>query len=652
MTSPAQFAQEIYQLPSDAFSEPALVNSGEEPGQVDLESMLGDEGLPRHGTPLLMAALSELNDAMPGYIEAEKMYKGEIGDLPVNDRVARLMAKAKVNEIEDLNYAAVPVDTISSKLGIRAVVVIPHGVNPGSQDLTDEQKARAEDAQLVLDDIRKDNKLDIEEVELLDRVCRYGDAYLEVWPSDVEHGPIEGGPDQVGLELPEVEVLDGEGQPIKVSVFVVSPLNVRLFYDAEQPLLKTHAIKSWSMVDLEDPESKPRHRATLYVGTDRIERWICDQDGDPGRKEDWKPYLEEGQEWPLSYPDGVDQLPFFHFSTGRPYGTPEHRPAYGSQRLINKIVSAHGTTIDFEVFPQRYALLDPKSDQAMLNLVDPDNPEDDDDDPEGSGFSQLQSDPSAVWKLYANTVGQFEPADPQVFMGPFDRYIKSIAELCGIPLDRFTGYATPPSGESRRLGNEVLYEKVGRRRRRYEAVLSDAYEFGLKLAGVTGIDVVIKWEPLNVAAGPEDWTVVGHKQDRGVPVEVSLVEAGYSEDEVRKWTLSQDGADLVRRVALLNQIGTAVQTLAAGVGVGLVSREQAGDLVARVMGLAAEDLPALENPVSLQPPPMMPPPGAGPPSDKDDEDGPAGGGPTAPPMPAMPPPIQVGVDAPGAKPRE
>lgn len=651
VTSPALYGQEILNQPASAFGTPSLVN----PGPSSLEPL--DSGseqlefgqLPTKGSPRLMQALREMDQARVDYALADQMHDGKVGDLPFSERIARLVKRAGVNDIEDLNYAKVPVDTIAEKLGIRAVRVNPKLL--AGQEPSEEQKTAAEQYQDTLDQIREDNDMDIEEDELLLRASKYGDAYLEVWPAGVD---VDGPDDE---DLPFLDELDDlppvDSEPLgavgfPVDIYVDSPMIVRAYYDQEQPRRITHVLKFWEKPAPEESEQETYHRATLY-DTEGYERWVCE--GDPNRAEDWKPLVESEQdEWPAPYPSGVDRIPFFHFRNARPYGCPEHKPAYGPQRLINKIVSAEGVSIDYQIFPQRYALIDPKADGGLLNLVDPDNPEDEDDDPEGEGSSQLRAEPGVVWRLNAKTVGQFDPADPMAFITVLDRYIRAIAELCGIPLDRFTGYTTPPSGESRRVGSEVLYEKVNARRRRYQRVLADAYQFALQLAGVSeDVVVSVTWEPLAIATGTDDWNVVSAKISNGVPVDRALVEAGYPEDDVKQWLLDQSGADLVRRVALLNQVGTAVQTLASGVAVGMVSREQAADLIARVMGEIATDLPDTDRPVTIEQPPTPP---MAPQPDEDGnmpEDKPVQFDPMGRPIPSMPPlpnptpPLQVGV---------
>ena len=667
MTSPAHVAQAVYNLPTSAFGTPALVNPGP---QIEVGPDSDEELLLRPGaSPLLMRSLGELDDARPGYALADEMYDGEVEEIFLSPQIQQLLAKSGVSDVEDLNYCKVVVDTVAEKLQIRAITAsagdeAEDDEDDADLDAEDEAAETAQDkarkkiaaaAQEKIDAIRKRNQMDAEEPELFLKTAKYGEAYLFVWP--VVAAP-EDDPEVYEGAVP----LDPE-QPARVvgvDMFVNSPYTVRAFYDTENPLRMTHVLKSWDWFDEEIGEE--RRRATLYF-KDRIERWVVRAGGAADRPEDWQHYhdLDEDQdepEWPLENPYG--RIPFFHLRNARTYGKPEHRSAYGPQRLINKLVVGHAATIDFQSFPQRYYLVDPRADDSMINLVDPDNPEDDDDDPEGSNHSQLRADPSAVWKMRASAVGQFQAADPQVFLAPLDRYIKSIAELCGIPLDRFVGYSTPPSGEARKVGNESLYEKAGARHTAYGGTLQDAYEFALELLRTTDVTVTVKWKPLQVAVGREDWDIIGMKIDHGIPVRQALTEAGYPEDEVDVWLTDQTGADLVRRVALLNSIGTAIQAMSAGVATGMVSAEQAGNIIAKIIGAVGEDLPALPEPVKLHPiqaeqqmdlqqkqrsQQMAEHIASAPPKPEFAPDGkPVDQGPPRklPPMPAPPPPVKAG----------
>jgi hypothetical protein len=146
-----------------------------------------------------------------------------------------------------------------------------------------------------------------------------------------------------------------------------------------------------------------------------------------------------------------------------------------------------------------------------------------------------------------------------------------------------------------------LYEKCSAREKTYGSEWEDAYEFALELLGVTDVTVTVKWKPLHVATGVDDWAIIEKKIANGVPVKQALVEAGYTEDEVEEWLTDETGADLTRRVNLLVNIGTAVQALSAGVATGMISAPQAGDIIARIIGAIGEQLPDLDEPVDLHP---------------------------------------------------
>ena len=639
MTSPTRTAQLVYNLPSSAFNEPGPKSAGSGGVLLGPDDVYPDTTeLPRRGSDELMAALKDLEAAQEAYRLADAFYDGLAGDIHTAPRIAELLARAGAADIESFNYAAVPVDSVADNLIVRAVTastgveanrtVIPAGPPP-VDDL-------AEQAQELVDDLRADNELDAEEAVLHLEVSTHGDAYLFVWPR-IEEGEL---PDTDQAD--ELDLHEGvyPSQVTGVDMWVNTADTVRVFYDRENPLLMTHAIKAWEWGD-------GRYRATLYY-PDRIERWVSDKDEDRANPEAWKPYVPEGSEWPLENPTG--RVPFFHFRNRRPYGKPEHLRAYGPQRLVNKLILAHAGTIDYQSFPQRYIMLSAKTEDALLNLVDPDFPEDDQDDPEGDGRSQYRADPAAIWKIPGGAgVGQFSPADPGIFLEPLDRYIRSMAELTKTPLDEFVGYGQSLSGEARKMGRKPLTDKLRNRAKSYGATWQDAYEFALELMSLTDITINVEWAPFETASGLEDWNVIATKISQGVPVSQALQEAGYERDVVETWLNDETGADLMRRVTLLNAIGTAVQTLGAGVGLGVVSAPQVADIISRILGLTGEALPTLETPVEIQPPPPPPVPGAGPPPDEQDQGGGETGGTPAPPPPPPPPPppFPAGQGSPG-----
>jgi hypothetical protein len=295
----------------------------------------------------------------------------------------------------------------------------------------------------------------------------------------------------------------------------------------------THVIRSW-----EEGEGQSLVvRANLYY-PDRIERWM--HKGRPPKRKNakskWIPYDLDGSKAVL--PNPFDQIPFFHYRTDRTYGKPDHIYAFGPQLAINKLVTSHLATVDYQSFPQRWALTDPTADPSSLQGVesDPFAPEDDD-DPEDDNFSQLEADPSSVWKLEGfKNVGQFQAADPSAYLDPFDRYVKAMAQVTGIPLHMFdkTG-ERPPSGENIRQVNEQMNSKVETRQLGVGATHRNVFTFALNLLGHEVDRVKVTWRPIEVVTDLTGWQAINEKQLAGVPAEVTLIEAGYLPEEVAPW---------------------------------------------------------------------------------------------------------------------
>ncbi len=73
-------------------------------------------------------------------------------------------------------------------------------------------------------------------------------------------------------------------------------------------------------------------------------------------------------------------------------------------------------------------------------------------------------------------------------------------------------------------------------------------------------------------------------QAAGVPVDQTLMEAGYVPEQVSGWLdQTAEAATLAQRVALLGQIGTAVRDMSSGVALGVLSEQDANAAVALVL---------------------------------------------------------------------
>jgi hypothetical protein len=580
-------------------------------------------------------------------VEADAMYDGEIGMVYASQQVRKLLARQGVDEaeIEDLNYAKIPVDTVANRLQIAAVKVAPKVSEEDAEesDDGDEQGTRGSDeasadekavkrAERAVKALRRANRLDVYEKALHKNVSKHGDAFLFVWP-----------------------VLNDSGKIISVDMRVNSAHNVVFVYDEEDPLQVAYVLKSWETAsDIDDETGDGRRlvtRVNLYYpgprevdqdgeitqGAGRVERWVTQAGAPAGRADSWVRVhspemratidaddLEEVAADEFGDPDeplDADDIPspfgltWFHFRNDVPGGIPEHRAAYGPQKLINKLIWSYAGVIEHMGWPQRYQLIDPKMDDAHVNLVDPDHPEDEDDDPEGGGTSGLSSEPGVIWKLYGKSTGQYSAADPDTFMKPLDRFITSMSELTGLPRYSFTkATADLPSGEAARELNGERDALVQDRQDRYDPDWQDAYELALRMLGIDGVAVDIRWVPVTAVNDMNGLNVLKAKAELGVPSEVLLNEAGYPDELIAQWLKSQEGLSLEQRIALLGQLATAAQGMAPGVTAGIVSDNQTAALLARIVGLLAVGTSdskvtgpdALPDPTFREPPPTNP----------------------------------------------
>lgn len=597
------------------------------------------------GTPDLLEGYGLLEEARPGYVEADKYYKGTLGEVFASPRVRLLLQRAGATQVKDFNYAHIPVDTIAHRLSVTALTVVEDTDGDGNPDEPDDD-APVSPAQKALDDLRKANQLDAELPGLIKRASKHGDAYLFVWP--VTEGN-DGTP----------------GKVVGVDIRVNAAECVRAVYDEEDPLKLKFVVKSWTITDADPQTGQPRKRtrANLYYD-DRLERFVSVGSGTKkalAEADSWEPFTADKK--PAVIQHDLGRNPWFHFRNDRPYGTPEHEHAYGPQQMVNKLVVADAGAVDFQSFPQRYAVMDFAADQTMSNLSDPWGPDDDTEDPEDpSNGTQLSAEPSTVWKFFgAKSVGQFATAAADVFLSRLDRYVQAMAETTETPLYRFgSHFAQTPSGEALRQADAPTVNRAEDRKSAYGPVLSDALEFALSLLGHK-VEVRVTWKSSQQVTDAEGWNTVNTKIAAGVPRSVALVETGnYTSDQVAKWLSEDADSALIRRVESLGKLATAAQALGAAVGLGVMDRELAARLVQFAAGemagneeladllMEADPPPEPEKPeppapVMLpgqplppgQPPPDLPQDGQQPPPEAVP---PAKDAPKQPPSPPKPPP--------------
>lgn len=483
--------------------------------------------------PDLSYAFCELRDARPAYERACAFYEGKVEEIYSSAKITRLLMKFGLNNFDNFNFAHIPVDAVANKLSIIAV---------SADDESDKSEADQ-----VLEDLWDYNEL-AEESRIAHRKAGvYGDYYMMVWPviGDEDSYTVKKTPQQLAdmlgeygdltINQPEPTDIPPSKTIVAVDMTFHDPLTTRVFYSTENPLKKAFAIRSWT----EGEKDSLITRANLYY-RDRIERYVYQ--GKPPKSRHaqvkWKPFNADGEPEVLNNP--FNEIPFFHFRNDRPYGRPDHINAYGPQLAINKLITSHMATVDFQSFPQRYGLMDPTADASGTQGADfnPFMPEDEDDPEFDDNESQLSADPSAFWDLKGyKAVGQFAPASPDAYLKPFDRYVKAMSQVTDTPMHYFAKDSTdrPPSGEMLRVANEPIDAKAEERQETYGSTWRKALEFALDMMGVTSDRINISWRPVETVTDKTGWETVNLQQLAGVPQDVTLVWAGNSPEQVAQW---------------------------------------------------------------------------------------------------------------------
>ncbi|MEV6504802.1 hypothetical protein AB0M61_01605 [Streptomyces sp. NPDC051642] len=493
----------------------------------------------------LMFGIEELKEARPGYDQAQTYYDGKVPEVFTSVRLRRALAAHNIDF--DLNFAKTPVDAVCDRLEIAGIT--------GQND--------AETA--LISKVWQDNQLDLEMPDTFRRAGEFGDAYLIVLP-------VYG---------------DGE-QVIRVEMFYNSPQTVRVIYDEENPRRKRFTIKRWC--------DGPYQRVEL-IYDDRTERWTTGKNSSGDKPNDWLHWPADGEDpesWLIEHDWGESCV--FHFRTDRPYGVPEHYGAYGPQNAITKLQATHMGTVDYQGFPQRYAL----TETATTDTSDLEPGDFDDGDwpineqglgPSDSGDdSSLKAGPGEMMLLRGfKQVGQFDAAQPNVFLDPITFNVRAMAVICTTPLHLFDPSGEQPSGQSVRAQDAPFTKKVSNRQLSYGATLREAFAFALRRLGIPDPVVTIHWKPAETVDDVEGWQTVQAKIAAGVPRRQALIEAGYRAEQVDAWLTGTDDAELQRRVDVLASLADSAQKLGAAAALGVITGEQ----VTALLSGAIDDLEAL-----------------------------------------------------------
>jgi hypothetical protein len=478
----------------------------------------------------LTAAVKALTAADPGYQKAGAYYAGKIAEVFASVRLRRAMTRTGMSFV--FNFARMPVDALAERVSLSAVTATP---------------AAANDA---LAAVWKRNKMRLTGKQIHRNAFKYGDAYVIVWPDP-----------------------DDESQ---VDIFYNSPRSVRVFYDPENPRKKAFAIKRWQQPD-------KTTRVDLFY-PDRIEKYLMVGKGQQAKWVQWTD--KPGDEWPYDNPFG--EIPVFHFKTDEPYGCPEHEGFYGPQDAIHKLIISHMAGVDYQAFPQRYALREADSDTSEAADADEDEfafaSGTGSTEPSAEGRAQLKADPGSLWDLKGyKSVGQFATADPTIFTEPMLVYLRFGAQVTNTPLFRVDPTGSIPSGESRKVAEAPFVAKAEDRQLAFQDTWEELTTFALKVAGTPAASVDVQWTPLQSADDMGSWQMLQAKLQAGLPAQQAFLEAGYSSEQIKEWFGDEDG-DLAQSVDILVKIGQALASLGTAVNLGALTNEQLQLLIAAIIG--------------------------------------------------------------------
>jgi len=314
--------------------------------------------------------------------------------------------------------------------------------------------------------------LDVAEIHR--KALIFGGAYALVWPND-----------------------EGEAE-----VTYLSPLTTTLIYDPENPKRKLACVRLW----IQDGKA----RLNIMTG-ENVYRLQAQGE-----------QVTEDTNWTLleTVENPFGEIPVFHFRTARPYGKPEHYSAYPLQNAITKAFVNSLVASDYQSAPQRYALS--KMGGADVDLNDFDESKTD-----RENVGSLKNGPGELWYLKGiDAVGQFNPADPDVFWTAIEKSVRAMASITSTPLHYFE-LKTNISGESFRAAESPHLKKVKDRQASFGATWREVLRFLLKINGIES-DVVIGWVPNESLDELDRWRLSLLKINAGLSHKQALIEGGYT----------------------------------------------------------------------------------------------------------------------------
>lgn len=513
------------------------------------------------GSPDLMEGMRGLDDAAPYY---EKMWQYFAGDLPEHFASARLkQIIGKTAQDYRFRLARVPVETLANRLGINSIVSSRDGVNA------------------KIEEIRQANDMELQEPFITERTLALGDSYLLVWPIDTD--------DMLDDDAPA----DADAIASGVELAYQSPISCRAFYDSEDGRRARFTVRRWK----EKTALGDVWRAEVWYW-DRVEAWITKPGSKGTDPQEWMEYAEDANGFPVPatpdvWPEPHDfgEIPIKHMRTDMPYGRSEIEDFVGAQNIVTKATATQSSGIESNGWRERYTIAD---DKALLDQAGDIVPWGDAADAPPAGAAPVsgrRSGPGTEQTFHGvKGVGEFSATDLRIFENPIDQWIRLGAAASGTSLAEFDPrFGANMSGVAWDRAERPMKKKEADRKRFFLRFWREVYGLALAIVGVRDAgEITVNWSPPEVVSDPDWWATATVRRDHGVPQRAILLEANYTEEQIKAWEEDKDddAETLDRAISRIALLGDAMQKLGAGASLLGIPPERIATLIEALLSEA------------------------------------------------------------------
>lgn len=327
----------------------------------------------------------------------------------------------------------------------------------------------------------------------------YGDAFLVVWPA-------KDGKSRYWMH-------DGDAMAVD-------------YDDEDDPNKILKAGKLWL-------DSDGHARVTLYY-EDAVESYRSAR-----KVQDGNSFPEKADQYDsVKKIDNPHGMPVFHFAPGAPvgnYGLSVIRDVITIQDALNKTICDMLVDSEFIAFPQRWATgLQVEADEETGKVVNP---------PFTPGSDRMFTGGENT------TFGQFPQGDLAQYVAVADSFAKWMGRVAGVPPHILMPDSEAPNGESLKVSEGRLVNKVTRDIAAFGDVWNDAVAFGMRIDGEAQEEETVTsvWAPPTPHNPLLDAETQLVKKQVGVSNRQSLRELGYTDTQIEQ--MMKEAADDAKQKA-------------------------------------------------------------------------------------------------------